>query len=975
MMRTIVLLGLVVAATSAAAQVPPTCDVEVRLREAVWRAAAPDRKGAVTLNLQRAGGRWDPFAVVLGFNAAGHDGWVLESSTDGQAEVVRVLVQFRPDLWEKEPAWAEYVLRLGAKGPECEGTWSGTVRGEPAQGTLSGMVHAVRAVEGFKRPAPGEHPRLLVRRADLPGLRAKARTDWGKPWLERLAKDTNNPVAQAMAYALTGEAGHAANARRRMEKALDGHEWYHIGIAHAPAFIALEHLIAYDLIHDACDEAFRRRMEGFLRDKMDLYYWGAMNSQFNPNATSNWSLMYRSGGGLVGLALLDSPWEAPVAQGDSPRRAAASRPHLARPPARDAPAVLGPLAADAKGDAVIGAWTFAGPVEQGFGEAAAPPPADFQPVPAEMIQDGALDLAALTKRQWCRAVYLRCIAKVPEGGWYRLAVGKDRKLRYISIYLGGEALAVGACARLEAGEYPVALRLWPEPVGGWEPMAFSLSLVKATEGEAQAWLAAETAAREVDAKVAAARRAAAAAWGLNPEAMRWLRLAAASAEGYFRRGLGDCGWNQEGEAYTRHAVRAAMPFALCYRNAMGRDIGGAERLGMILALATAATVFSDDGAAMQSYNVGGGPMDADLFARGFPFVPEALRPAVLWSWNRTLALAEAGKLKDPHGVIAGHDGLSAALMLIAWPAGRAEKRPGDVMDRVTADRQKGGYIFRNRWQDGQDCVVSLFANDNQAGGSWASAQGGTFRINALGEAWAVRGQGYGNGGSGRALPDFSLYQNMVDVAEHYLAGSPQARTVFFEPAKDGSGAVSLNMDEIYIHSEKEKVTSGTRETWNYLGRKDLGIRALRSLAVDYSGLSGAPCLVAVADRIAGTQGRNTWQMSTEREHAVACEGSTFTITASSGATLRGTVVAPAGAAVRAVEAEHVHEINYHGRHSRTKFLRRVVLVDGSDMDQNFLVVMTIQKGPAPAVQASGKDGAKVGARHVRFDGRKIALGQ
>jgi hypothetical protein len=418
-----------------------------------------------------------------------------------------------------------------------------------------------------------------------------------------------------------------------------------------------------------------------------------------------------------------------------------------------------------------------------------------------------------------------------------------------------------------------------------------------------------------------------------------------------------------------------MPFALCYRHALGRDIGGAERLGMVLALATAATVFSDDGAAMQSYNVGGGPMDADLFARGFPFVPDALRRPVLWSWNRTLALAEAGKLKDPHSVIAGHDGLSAALMLIAWPAGLKEQNPGDAMDRASVDRQKGGYVFRNRWQDGQDCVVSLFANDNQAGGSWVSAQGGTFRINALGEAWAVRGQGYGNGGSGRALPDFSLYQNMVDVAEHYLAGSPQAKTVFFEPAEDGSGVVSLNMDEIYIHAEKEKVTSGTGETWRYLGKKDLGIRAVRSVAVDYSGLAGAPCLVAVADRLTGTQGRNTWQMSTEREHAVACDGSTFTITAAGGATLRGTVVAPAGAAVRSVEAEHVHETNYHGRHNRATFLRRVVLADGTDKDQQFLVVMTIQNGPAPAVQATREGEAKIGARHIRFDGRKIVLGR
>jgi hypothetical protein len=593
-----------------------------------------------------------------------------------------------------------------------------------------------------------------------------------------------------------------------------------------------------------------------------------------------------------------------------------------------------------------------------------------------MIKGGVLDLAALTQRKYCRAVYLRRAVRAPETGCYRFVAGGDRKLRHVAAALGGRPLGDGEHVHLEAGEYPLAVRLWVEPVGNWEPLTFAPRLVDATPEKARQWLEAKTAEWEAEVKLAAAEKAAAEQWGLNPQAMRWLRLSAASAEGYFRRGLGEFGWNQEGEAYTRHAVRAAMPFALCYRNMLGRSIGGAERLGMMLALATAATVYSDDGAAMQSYNVGGGPMDVDLYARGWPFVPRRLRPAVLWSWNRSLALAAAGKLKDPHGVIASHDGLSAAMMMLGYPVGLAEGNPGNVMGRVTADRQKGGYVFRNRWQDGKDCVVSLFANDSQPGGTWSSAQGGTFRIDALGAAWAVRGQGYGNGGSGRALPDFSLYQNMVDVEEHFITASPQARTTCFEPQQDGSGVVSLNMDEIYLHADKEKVAGRKGQSWRLLGTKDLGIRAVRSLAVDYSGLCGSPCLVAVADRLTGTRGRNTWQMSTERENTIACEARTFLITAPNGATLKGTVLVPAGAAVRTLETEHVHEINYHGRHSRRKFLRRVVLVDGTDRDQDFLVVMTIQDGPAPgAARAMPDGGYAAGKRTIRFDGGKITVGR
>jgi hypothetical protein len=383
---------------------------------------------------------------------------------------------------------------------------------------------------------------------------------------------------------------------------------------------------------------------------------------------------------------------------------------------------------------------------------------------------------------------------------------------------------------------------------------------------------------------------------------------------------------------------------------------------------------------MQSFNVGGGPMDLTLFPRAFPFVPLNLRPAVLWAWNRTESLGKAGKFNDPHGVTAGYDGIAKVMCFSNFPVEMKERNPEEVLSRVTVDRQKGGYVFRNRWRDGDDCVVQLFANSNQAGGSWASCEGGTFRIDGLGASWAVRGQGYGNGGSGRNLPDISLYQNMVDVGEQNIGGSPQATVTRSAVEQDGSGTVSLNMDEIYLHYPKEKIEKpgkggATVTEWKAEKPVDIGIRAVRCLGVDYSGKCGAPCLVVVGDRLTGTQGSNVWQLATERENTVICTNSQFVITAPNGATLKGTVVRPAGAQVRTLEYEHVHEINYHGAHKRSTFLRRAILVDGKDKEQEFLVLMTLQKGDAPAVEV-WHDGAAaiVGKRKVSFDGKQIVLG-
>ncbi len=963
---------------------PPDCRVELTLAGASWAYGEPDERGAVTLDLNRYGGTWMPVltADARFQSVATHDGYVVASESDDDGEGLLVRVRFRRDKWNDIVSEAAWRLRFTVVDDRCAGRWEGVMHGRRAEGELTGTVRPIRAVPDFEPPARGEHPRLLVRRAEIPALRERAGTDWGRGLLAGLEADRSSPVAQGMAYVLTGDRSHADAARALIEKVIEKNEWHHIGVAHAPAFTAAEHLIAYDLIHDACGEAFHERMRRLLADKLRFFYWGAYNGQFNNKRTSNWSLMYRSACGLAALTLLESsvrPIETPPH--DLPRL----RPPVELSVGDGVPVVT------VEGDSPVGEWLFAGPVEEGRdddafaasgGAAAARPEtgarlgdAVFRRLTAPELAGGVVDLAALTGRRYFRGCYLYAVLDVAEAGWYRLVGPQSFKgIRHRTAWVAGRPFALEQVVHLAGGRYPLLVRIWTEPVGNWEPLRFALRLAPLSEDEARAWHA----RRDVSAADAFSggpewREAAAKPTGWDLEALRWATLAAREAEGYFLEGLGDFGWNQEGEAYTRHAVRLGMPFAFCWRNVFGRDIPGAERLGLMLALATAATVYSDDGAMMQSFNVGGGPMDVDLFARGWPFVTEAHRPAVLWAWNRSLALAEAGQLKDPHGVVAGHDGLSKTMLFLGYPHGLGERNPGQVLPRLVVDRQKGGYVFRNRWKDGDDCVVQVFANSNQAGGTWISAQGGTFRITGLGREWVVRGQGYGNGGSVRRLPDFSKYQNMVDVAEHFIGPSPQAWTTHFAPVgDDGSGALSLDMDEVYVHHAKGPRGRG----WQTVGREDLGIRAVRAVAVDYSGRSGAPCLVAVADRLTGTEGKNTWQLATKGEHDVAFDGGVFTVAAGDGTSLVGTVVRPAGAAIRVDAYEHVHEINYHGRHSRRPFKRKAVLVDGTDRDQTFLVVMTLQRGDPPTVDTRGEgDDARavVGERTVRFDGERITL--
>ena len=983
--------------TTLADRLPDTCRLVLKLENAFWNYAHPDRKGAVTLYAERRNGKWAPTLSAdarRGLNVA-HDGYIVKSSSNRKGHYLQIRLHMRRDRWMDVVGEAAYDINFRVEDDKCEGTWNGVVHGVTLEDKVTGEVKPVFELPKFKPPKPGEHPRLLIRKSDIPTLRKKAETPWGKAQLAALQKDTGCATAQGLAYALTGDKQYAENAKARILKSAAGNGWFCVGgNQHDPAFRVVDQLMGFDLIYDAVDDESRQRVINAVADKLEMYYWGAYNTQFNGHGRSNWSLMFRSAAGLMALSVLDVPLDNP----DTPAREELL--HITPPEdlkiGKDVPVV------QQSNEKPIGAWLYAGPLNEPFngdgfkdsgGMAAARPEAgtkigdtEFRLLSGQEVKEGrdlgslemrngAVDLRKLTKGKYMLANYLYCVLEVKEAGYYWFESNKNPKgVRQRVGFLNGHRIYAKEHFRLDPGKYPLLVRVWNEPVGGWEPHVFWARFPKVDEKTAMAWHLPRAAGVKADELCGKGwRETVAKKTQWNLVALRRLRQAQHEAEDYFVKGLGDFGWNQEGEAYTRHAIRLGIPFAHCYRNVFGIDMYGAERLGKMMALCTAATVFSDNDAKMQSFAVGGGAMAPDLYSRAFGFVPPDLRPAVLGAWKKSMALAAADKLKDPHNIIASHDGISKAMRFINYPLEMEEKDPETALHRVTVDKQKGGYVFRNQWKDGDDCVVQLFANSNLGGGSWASSQGGTFRITGLGQYWAVRGQSYGNGASGRSLPDYSLYQNMVDVEGHLLPGSPQAWTTYFAPSADGSGIVSLNMNEIYIHLEKTKTKRRGRISWKTLGKKDLGIKAVRSLAVDYSGASGAPCLVAVADRLTGTPGTNTWQMTLPREHKVAVDGKSFIIKAKTGETLKGTVVLPANAEVSVVDHQHTHEINYHGGHSQRNFMLRAVLVKGADKNQDFLVVMTLQRGDAPAVTAK-KSSARVGKQTISFDGSRIALG-
>jgi hypothetical protein len=62
-------------------------------------------------------------------------------------------------------------------------------------------------VSNFQAPAPGEHPRLLFRKSDLPALRDKAKTPEGQAILIRLRKCLNGGDGESMTTSFNPEVG------------------------------------------------------------------------------------------------------------------------------------------------------------------------------------------------------------------------------------------------------------------------------------------------------------------------------------------------------------------------------------------------------------------------------------------------------------------------------------------------------------------------------------------------------------------------------------------------------------------------------------------------------------------------------------------------------------------------------------------------------------------------------------------------
>jgi len=952
--------------------------------------ATPPKAGAAVepkpleLHLDLDGSAWtDAWGSAQTFDRSIHDGRVTSSALSDGVLVVEVVLDIEGDNWVKGGP-ARYRLELRRDGDLVVGSHSGSFQGAgeafTAAGKVTGTVVALPPLRPGHVPVqPGEHPRLLFRASQLPELRARLATPVGQALAQRLRARVDDPVALGLLFQLTGDADLAARAFPATVAVLKNRNGGPFALGRFWGYRTSVVGMAYDLCHQAWSVEQREVVENYLDEILDLclnrkHRVGTVN--WDPG--SNYTVVIHGGNGIAALALMGERRSAPSAP--PAQRTAVLR--LDAPvwtPAAGVP--VGPLPLGATPDR----WLFLGPFDLGAlrsedclaavgGMAAARPepgqevrfrsqarrwealsresrPDAFRrlgsgPSPETVV----IDTPKLAGKEHVRLFFFAGV-EVATAGWYRFQGNTWRG----ECFLAGERLGDGESVYLAAGRYPW---LVPVRIGGPTGQAFPL-FVPASEAEATAFIA-DPARQAAQTQALADHARDLAQWtasgGLNPTweknartLARWNHLCA-------QMGMGDGGFQGEGEGYTLECHHLPHDYACAYRNVIGRELTGRPDLSHFAARYVATTVWPGEGrkAVSQSFGGhGGGTISARYFPRALALAADDWRPALFHHWLR-LAGVGHDDAQTAAGALAASkdaDDLSLAWAFVNWPTDLVPAAPAGRIPLVWQAPTRGFLAFRDGFRGADDVVAQIYAKAG-ANCGWNQAEAGCFQVFGLGRHWACKDNN-ANGKTGSRWLD-----NVVVLPDDVINANGRGRVVHVagDPAS-GSGSVTIDLAEVY---------RGTTV--------DTGVSGLRAFAADHSGAAGVPGLYALADRVTGGK-RKLWvhQIPPGRDARVEIDGHRFRIVQGD-ASWSATVIAPRDA--RIVRAKAPWKAQPESGINDVASGEAIHVSSADGLAGDFLVVFTLQRGAAPVVAVSG-DGlaasASVGNATIRFANDRLEI--
>jgi len=296
----------------------------------------------------------------------------------------------------------------------------------------------------------------------------------------------------------------------------------------------------------------------------------------------------------------------------------------------------------------------------------------------------------------------------------------------------------------------------------------------------------------------------------------------------------------------------------------------------------------------------------------------------------------------------------------------------------------GYYAFRSGWD--KDAFVAQVFLKSQVIAGWNGANAGPYRLYGLGQNWAT--------GTSDCVRN-RQNENVVWLPEAGLEDGARGHLLFYE-AKDKTCVISVDLNEVnerdncYWLTEYGNLRYPAQPKPGESLPEPSGITGLRSLAFDYSGLSGAECLFVVVDRIdGGNDQKRFWLFQPPLSATTGRKGGPSPIAEVVKSVDRGFLVAPPGitstlqgvfahpspvsVGTEPLTREYIKNWGT-GRGEKIKVTINALTVPGPD---HFFFVGTVTAGqqPTPQVKGSGLNAVvTIGKRTVRFDGQKVILG-
>ena len=581
-----------------------------------------------------------------------------------------------------------------------------------------------------------------------------------------------------------------------------------------------------------------------------------------------------------------------------------------------------------------------------------------------------LNTSRLSDRRENTRLFFHTVVENEKPGWYQV----QAPFYEGGCFLNGVRLAHGDFAFLEKGRFPL---LVPVAMGDGEYTA-TIQFREAAEAEAKGYYsnparfqAYEAAKKTYEGELARWKAGGGAnlAWEGEARALQhWNYL-------NLRLGMGDGGFQGEGEGYTLECHHVLHDYACAYQNVFGKSITGQPDISHFAARYVMTTVWEkgEGGRPQRPFSQsfgghGGGTISARYLGRSIALCPKEWKPALLWYWLRSMGVSadevetEAGA-KKAFGGAEYRDGLALVEAFLHYPLDMMPRNPGELLPRGWEARTRGFYCFRNGWEGPDDIVAQVYARQGKPCG-WSQAEAGCFQIYGLGREWAWKDNNAGGKTGSRWL------DNVVMLPDDPVNAWGQGKVTYFRrDDRSGSGTVTIDMEDVYRFLRPIEGKKGATEKY------DGGVRGLRSFAVDYSGRAGVPGLFAVVDKISGGK-KKIWIWQLPRSPKVECtiEENSFTIR-DGDASLKATFIGPKS--VKILKADGKFEAN---RLSGVDTVpsRAIHVTGADDQTSDFFVILTLQRGAAPAVEAEGNGldaVVTVGGQTVRFDGKNIVLGK